>query len=322
MRKHTDSVTFTVPISLEARSAAENFRKNHHNPQKRQQVYFNTLAVYAVKFYLRCMGFKTDLEASLSWNSVMQVMMDVADLHVVGLGKLECRPVLLNQKLVCVPPEVWSDRIGYVIVKFNESFREATLLGFVKNVSETHGEVALNQLRSLEDFIVDISEVRKIVKRPVHLSQWLRNVVDFGWQNLDVLLSQQQTQVAFRFRSTEETLADNPNNPKNSNFWVQKGTLLDLGGVSSSQLVTLVVGLTPASGQEINICVKVYPISGQMYLPENLELMVLDDLDTAVMQATARSTKSIQLNFSSEVGECFSIKVILGDTNFTEIFLV
>jgi Protein of unknown function (DUF1822) len=321
MRKQTDSVTFSVPISLEARSAAENFRKKHDNPQKGQQVYFNTLAVYAVKFYLRCMGFKTDLEASLSWNSVMQVMMDVADLHVVNLGKLECLPVLPKQKLVCVPPEAWSDRIGYVIVEFNESFREATLLGFVKTLSE-NGEIRLQELRSLEDLIVDISEVRKPVKQPVHLTQWLRNVVDFGWQNVDLLLNQQQTKLAFRFRCTEETLAENPNKPKNSHCWVQKGTLLDLGGVSENKLVTLIVGIMPAFGQEFNISVKVYPISGQMYLPENLELMVLDDSGTVVMHATARSTKSIQLNFSSEVGERFSVKVALGDTNFTEIFVV
>ncbi|MGH7998649.1 MAG: hypothetical protein ACREPR_04260 [Brasilonema sp.] len=39
------------------------------------------------------------------------------------------------------------------------------------------------------------------------------------------------------------------------------------------------------------------------------------------MQATARNTKSIQLNFSSEIGERFSVKVALGDVSFTELFL-
>ena len=73
--------------------------------------------------------------------------------------------------------------------------------------------------------------------------------------------------------------------------------------------------------EEINIIVKVFPVGGQKYLPEELELMVLDDLGTSVMQATARSTKSIQLNFSSELGERFSIKVALGDVSFTEVFI-
>lgn len=321
MRNPSESLTFTVPISLEAHSVAEKFCKKHGNPQKAKQVYLNILAVSAVKFYLHCMGVETNWSACASWNPVMQTLMDVADLEVIGLGKLECRPVLPDQKVVHIPPEVWSDRIGYVAVQFDSSLREATLLGFTKMALS--GELDVSQLRSLEEFILLLSETEETqliasVQQPIHLSQWLTNIIDAVWQTVDLLLSPQQPELAFRFRSAEHTLAQNQ---ENSTFPVQKGKILDLGQQSASGQVALVIGLMPVS-QEINIFVKVCPVSGQKYLPEELELIVLDDLGKAVMQATARSTKSIQLNFSSEIGEHFQVKVTLGNIGFTEAFVV
>ena len=316
MIRQSESLKFPVPISSELHSLAKQFGRKHGNPEKAKQVYFNTLAVSAVKFYLRCMGVETFWQVSSSC-TVIQTMMDVADLEVIGLGKVECRPLLSDEKVVHIPPEVWSDRIGYVAVQFDRSLRVATLLGFSKTA--VSGEIPINELRSLEEFILQLSEIPEKVKQPIDLSQWLMNVVDVGWQTVESLLSSQQGELAFRFRCAEQTLAQHL---ENSTITVQKGTLLDLGGKSKSNPIALVVGLLPTSEQEINIYVKVFPIGSEKYLPEELELIVLDDSGTAVMQATARSTKSIQLNFSSELGERFSIKVALCDVSFTEVFLV
>jgi hypothetical protein len=314
--RQPESLTFTVPITSELHSLAEQFRSQHKNPKKAKQIYLNTLAVSAVDFYLRCMGVETSFSASFSSNPVIQTMMDVADLEVINLGKLECRPVLSDKKVVYIPPEVWSDRIGYVAVQFDESLRVATLLGFSKTAQS--GEIPINQLRSLEEFILELSEIPEKVKQKTHLSQWLINVVDAGWQTVESLLTQ-QSELAFRFRSAEQILAQNPENTTTN---VQKGTLLDFGGESSSKPIALIVGLIPTFEQEINIYVKVCPAGSENYLPEELELMVLDEKGTSVMQAIARTTKSIQLNFSSQFGENFSIKVALGDISFTEVFLV
>lgn len=312
----SESLTFTVPISLEAHALAERFRKKHRNSQKAKQVYLNTLAVFAVQFYLRCMGIQTSWQASLSWNPLIQTLMDVADLEVIGFGKIECLPVLPNEQVIHVPLEVCSDRIGYVAVQFESSLEEATLLGFVKTVPD-NGELLLSQLGSLEDLLIHLNQSIEKVKQPVHLSQWFMNVVDAGWQTIESLLNPQQSELVFRFRGTEHTLV----HPENSNSSLQKGKLLDLGRDSKSQLIALVVGLLPVSIEEINIGVKVYPTGGQNYLPEELELLVLDEAGIPVMQATARNTKSIQLNFSSEIGERFSVKVALGHVSFTELFL-
>lgn len=313
----TESLTFTVPLGLEAHPLAERFLKKHRNPDKAKQVYINTLAVYAANFYLRCMGIQTSREGSLSWDPLAQTLMDVADLEVIGLGKIECRPVLPQQSVVSIPPEVSSDRIGYIIVQLDESLEEATLLGFVKTVPSC-GELSLSQLDSLEDLLIYLNQPTEKVKQPIHLSQWFVQAVDASWQAVESLLNpQQQAELVFKFRGTEETLV----HPENSTFSVQKGKLLDLGQDSESQPIALVVGLIPASEEEINIGIKVYPTGSQNYLPEELELIVLDEAGIAVMQATARNTKSIQLNFSSAIGERFGVKVALGNISFTEVFL-
>lgn len=313
----SESLTFTVPLNLEAHARAEHRRKKHRNPQKAKQVYLNTLAVFAVEFYLRCMGIQTSWSGSLSYQPVIQTLIDVADLEVIGFGKIECRPVLPNEKVIHVPPEVCSDRIGYVAVQFESSLEEATLLGFVTTVPDG-GELPLSQLGSLEDLLIHLNQSTEKVKQPIHLSQWFMNVVDVGWQTVESLLnSQQQAELVFKFRGTEQITLQ----PGNSTYSVQKGKLLDLGQDSKSQLIALVVGLISASTEEINIGVKVYPTGSQIYLPEELELLVLDEAGRSVMQATARNTKSIQLKFSSEIGERFSVKIALGDVSFTEVFL-
>lgn len=314
----SESLTFTVPLNSEAHALAQHFLIKHRNTHKAKQIYLNTLAVFAVKFYLRCMGIQTSWERSLSWDAVIQTLMDVADLEVIGLGKIECRPVLPNEEILYVPPEVCLERIGYIAVQLDESLEEATLLGFVKTVPSC-GELPLNQLDSLEDLLIHLNQPIEKVKQPIDLSQWFLNIIESGWQTVESLLNpQQQAELVFRFRGTEHTLALHPQNSISS---VQQGKLLNLGRNSKNQPIALVVGLIPASREEINIGVKVYPTGSQNYLPEELELLLLDEAGIAVMQATARNTKSIQLNFSSEIGERFSVKIALGDVSFTEVFL-
>ncbi len=177
MRDNNEDFNFTVSLALAAHSLAEKFRHHQANLQKAKQVYLNTLAVYAVNYYLECMGFETDLSASYSWNPVMQTLMDVADLEVKDYGRIECRVVLPNSHICQIPPEVWSDRIAYVIVQLDESLREATLLGFVEKVEVQ--ELPLSELRSLEDFL---KKMELLGKNPVNLSQWFARIFDDSWR--------------------------------------------------------------------------------------------------------------------------------------------
>lgn len=300
MNSQIEHCTFTVPLALSAHSRAEQFRRYQSNPHKAKQVYLNTLAVYAVNVYLQCREFETDLEKSASWDPVMQVLMDVADLMVKNRGKLECRPVLPSSEVVCVPAEVWSERIGYVAVQLNESLREATLLGFVEKVAGT--ELPLSQLRSLEELPQYLNKIRPVV----NLSEWFENVFEAGWQAVEALLGTEPTELAFSFRSAPE---------------VRRCKLIELG--TPGQSVALIVALTGESEQEVDITVEVQPPKGQTYLPSNLQLMLLDEDGEAVIDARARSdNKNIQLEFGGEPGDRFSVKVALDNVSVTENFVI
>lgn len=293
-----ESLNFPAPLGRKAHVQAEEFRKQQKMPQKGKQVYLNTLAVSAVEFYLKCMGIKTDVAASDSFDPVMQTLMDVADLEVSNLGKLECRPVLPNQEFVEIPPEVWSDRIGYVAVQMIPSLEEAILVGFVETAREE--KLHLSELRSLEYFLEYMSELKPLVK----LSEWMDNIFDAGWQAVETLWPQQQAQLAFNFRKRQD---------------VEGVKQLDLEWAGSR--VALLVGMDGELDAERNILVQVHPSGGQTYLPDNLQLMVLEGEDM-LMQIVAKSSKNIQCEFKGEPGESFSVKVGMGSTSVTERFII
>ncbi len=313
-------LTYTGPICLEARRRAEQLCRQQATKKKGEQVRLNTLAVFFVNSYLQCMGFETNLKASDSWNPVQQTLLDVADLEVKNLGKLECRPVLEGTRVIYVPPEVESNRIGYVAVQISQSFREATLLGFVKKASSE--ELVISQLQSLERFHEHLEYLRQVKlaefnspsisvdKTLVSLERWFENVFELGWQSVEMLLDTQPANLALSVRSVPEA-------------GVERGKLIDLGIELTGQAVVLVVSLTPQNEQEMDINVEVHPNRGQTYLPPNLQLMVLDEDGEAVMEAIARSANSnIQLQFSGSPGERFSVKVALEDVSVVENFVI
>lgn len=320
MSKITTPLTFIGPISASAHRQAEHLSRQQATPEKGEQVRLNTLAVSFVNSYLQCMGFSIDLEASDSLNPVQQTLMDVADLELKDLGKLECRPVMKDTQVIYVPPEVQSNRIGYVAVQISKSFREATLLGFVKEV--TTDLLPISQLQPLEDlleYLENLTSIKlvELVSQPLppnknlsKLKQWLENMFETGWQEVETLLCTQPAQPVLSPRSVNKPFAC-------------RGKLMVLGQQITAQAVVIAVTITPENEQSMDIIVEVHPTSGQTYLPPDLQLMVLDFEGAAVMEAHTRSTnKNVQLQFSGEVGERFSVKVALGDTSVVEDFII
>ncbi|KKD35965.1 hypothetical protein WN50_22370 [Limnoraphis robusta CS-951] len=303
-----ESLTFTVPLSIKAHQKADEFRQKQLAPKHAKQVYLNTLSVYAVEFYLKCMGFEPDWKSSDSFDPMMQKFSDVADLNVQHLGKFECRPVLPSQQIVSIPLESMNHRRGYFAVQLNKALTEANILGFIKQVSTE--EVPLNQLKSLDFFLKYASQIENAVK----LNQWLQNTFEGSWETLETFFS--PPKLAFRSRNiTSDSLI-----PVNSDLGVERIKKFSLE--PTAEQVGLLVRLQPRTDLEMGIEVELYPANNQVYLPQNLQLMLLDENGETVMQAEARSTKNIQLKFSGESGEIFSVKVALGDLSIVETFVI
>ncbi len=330
MTYHTNEIedfSLPLPITQSARRTAQQFASEQPTPQKAEQVRLNTLAVCAVNDYLQLIGISTDLSLSDSWNPVMRLCANVADLEVTGVGRLECRPITRQQQTCYVPPEVWSDRVGYVVVQIDESSCEATVLGFAQAAAIE--ELPLNQLRPVEDLIDQLNQpmqleatvtsaVSKVTE--VNLSQWLVNAFESGWQAIESLLNPTQPDLAFSFRSApgsvvaEEELA---------NTGVRRAKLVDLGIELANYPIILMVELTPESEQRRNILLQVHPGGNQTYLPPLLQLTVLDESGLVFLEAQSRTADNyIQLQFSGLPGEQFSVRVALGDAYVTEDFVI
>lgn len=294
---------FTIPLALEAHSKAEGFFRQHLNPRKAKQVYLNTLAVYAVNLYLQYLGLETDLEASDSYNPVMRSLMDVADLEVKDLGKIECRPLLPDSDFLYVPAEVWEERIGYIAVQLDQSLRQANLLGFAAAVATE--QLPLSQLQSLEDLPEHFNQIRQPVKMPVNLSQWLNDIFEAGWQEVEKAL----------FRTPETNLAFRAKEKR-----VQRTKLIDLNNGESVQLV---VTLIANQEQESEILVNLQPSAGQTYLPANVQMLLLDLEGNEILKAvTGTENQNIELEFSGETGDSFQIAIVGSEFRMTEDFVV
>ena len=147
MNNLTEHLTFSVPITRDWYQVAKTFSREQHEPGKAQDVYLNTLAVYAVNFYLQCLEVETE-PASDSSNPALGSLMNVM---VKDWGKLECRPVLPGDQVCDIPPESRQDRVGYVVVEINQSSNQAKLLGFAKTALE--GSLEISKIDSLEQLI-------------------------------------------------------------------------------------------------------------------------------------------------------------------------
>ncbi len=148
----TETFKLGVPITTRGREYAKKFAAEQTTAAKATRVFLNTLAVYAVHEYLKITEIETVLEASDSWHPVMRQFHDVADLVIVNLGTLECRPVLPEETEIMLPPEVTEERIGYLLVGFNEELTEAELLGFLPmfDPEDAPEKIEIDDLEPLE----------------------------------------------------------------------------------------------------------------------------------------------------------------------------
>jgi len=299
----------TMPIGPAARRSAQTLGQQQSDPKKAKQVYLNTLAVHVVDFYFQCLEIETDLAASDIWNPVVQKFMDIADLDVKDIGKLECRWVGPGEDFVSIPADVRSDRIGYIAVEIAASQKEAKFLGFVKKSDRE--QVAVSELESIENLLEYLEEFK-----PVNLSQWLQNVFDSGWHTAQTLFeSKPELQFAFRSPQVVESRAS-----ADVNLPVKRGKLLNLE--RGKEQVALFVELMTTEEPDIDISVEVYPTNGQTNLPNDLQLMVLDDEGETLMHARANKTENLLFELSGEPGEHFTVKLALGDFSVTEDFLI
>ena len=107
-------------------------------PMLRKQAYLNTLAVYAVHYYLldKCDRW-SEIEASDSTHPIYQILDGAAgvslsrDLLIPQVGNVDCCVLLPDETTIAIPSETLCDRAAYIAVRFHQNtLEEVEMLGF------------------------------------------------------------------------------------------------------------------------------------------------------------------------------------------------
>lgn len=343
------ALTLSVPLTLTSHSQAQLFYQQQADLRKAKQVYLNTLAVDAVRTYLSWLGIDGDLQASDSWDPVIQTLSDVADLVLPGQGKLECRPVLPESATCYIPPETRGDRIGYLPVLLDKGLKTATLLGFIPSenigpkTEEIGLETSIGQLQPLMSLLSLLKPTDSTVAEPVHLGEWLQGAVANGWEAVETLL---EPQPKFSFRSSElanflaatdavarvkvlelglSALGERSKLRSNSKPFgssTPADTYTCLPARLSSCRVALAVEIVQSDALQSDIWVKLCPADGDRYLPEAMDIRIIDAQNMVVMEAQSRQTDILQLNFRGMLNEQFTVEVALNDVSLIERFII
>lgn len=303
----SNDTSFNVPLTTTAHSYAKRFAQEQASRAKQRQIYYNTLAVYSVREYLNWIGIDTDLEAGDSWNQIPRMTSDVADLSVVGFGRIECRPVVDTASVCVVPPETWSDRQAYVVVKLESPYREAKIMGF--SPTARNGELLLEDLQPLEDLAEIFSQEPQ---KTISLSQWLGGIVTEGWQELESFFSDPQ----LAWRSTNQVSGLEPE--------LTWGKVLNFGLQMGNQSLILLITVKPETAVSLLIQIRLQPHDSSRYLPSGVTLSLLSDTGEDLQTVESRRYDNFiqMLPFRGQIREPFRVRIRLEELTLEEEFVI
>ncbi|MGK7942251.1 MAG: DUF1822 family protein [Crocosphaera sp.] len=354
----------TIPLTRKDHDLALQLAAHQPTKSKQKQVYVNVLSSLVVKHYFDILGIKSDFNNSYVSQKFYHLTGDIADLKVTDnnlekQGHLECRPLMKDDDDIYIPMDVWENRIAYIFVQFDNSYKEGLILGFLPTVNQEI--ISINQLQSLDKFL-DF-----IYTKSVNLREWLNHKFSDSWLSLEEIIksSQLQPQITFRLfpvlRSLPITgldeqlrnLNDNINleqpinelvkiiksTENNKKFWesVELLRLLepshpDIGIRRIKTLkkylgsaIILTIHIVEKKQETIAIAVEVNSLTPDNTLPPKLILRVFEGTDKLLKEIVTKSKPldmEIKLKFNAVLGEQFTLQLTLDDKVFTEHFIL
>jgi Protein of unknown function (DUF1822) len=244
-------------------------------------------------------------------------MMNVADLVIPGVGKLECVPVLPDVTEIQLSPLI-DDRIGYVMVQFSENLHSVQLLGFVSQ--STVELISIDQVRDLEELLDLI-----YLDRVNNLSKFLAGMLGIGWEPINKSIEINPIDTAadreFALRNASVSQLNSPSYDSIQGFTASK--TINLRAKIASIPLILLIGLIQESDGQIKVKIRLHSGGGVTVLPANIELILQTQNGDRLSQVQyPRAMNFIQLqSFKLQPGTAFKIQVALGADNFIESFV-
>ncbi|NJL03158.1 MAG: DUF1822 family protein, partial [Spirulinaceae cyanobacterium SM2_1_0] len=140
-----------------------------------------------------------------------------------------------------------------------------------------------------------------------------------GWQQLEDLALPAH-ELALNFRSGAVAKRPSGNFTAAKPRWIRRGKVLELS--RATEQLALIVSIAPTASDEYDVGVDLCPVPPMRNLPADLKVQILDAKSQVVMQASARGTPAMSLEFSGTAGEDFSVRIDLGGVAATEVFAI
>jgi Protein of unknown function (DUF1822) len=299
MNTSTQQNSFKVFLSYSAHDVARKRSEGIPGAEATKKVYLNSLATYAVKYYLDCMSFEVE-EKDNNFYPWMESLVSAMYIEVKNIGKIKCLPVSRNAKSCNIPYEAASECVAYIFVQFNSELNEAQIIGFTPNLAPI---VALNQLQSVDSLLEYLTQKEQTTL--VNIRQWLEGLITQGWDNIENILNPKQLVFA-----------------RGARFNITQATKIDLGLQLDSIPIALVARVTSEEENTVNIKFQVFPVN-DICLPQGLELVVIDENGESVLNATSRANDSwVEVTLGAQFDEKFSVDIRLANSKVTQEFVV
>jgi Protein of unknown function (DUF1822) len=323
-----DNYRSNLKIDLDriAHATAAKFASQHRSISKGRSVYLNTLAVCAVRQYLSVTcQLDLELEQGDSWQIGMQSILNVADLVIPNVGKIECLLVLPTTTEIQISADL-DERIGYVIVQFSDDLTSVELRGFIDSAQprlhqqSTGAIIALNsaEIQSIESLLELIYD-----KQVYNLQEFLAGILGTGWEPICQQRAAQidATEREFALRNTLN-LANNTNYDSIRDFTASK--MINLRAKIANIPLLMMIGLSiePDDGR-VKVRIRIHAAGGIPMLPADLKLTLQADNGQFLSEIQyPEAMNFIQLqSFKLHPGTQFKIRVALDNCSFTESFI-
>ncbi len=186
--------TTTIPLTANDRQFVQRIAVQSGCPQPRlKQLIQNLLAVRAVSHWLDIYGIAYDWQKSYCVNPLIHLGDEVADIYLPGLGRLECRAIAAGEQTAHIPAEVWTDRLGYLMVEINDDLLSGQLVGFLQSVQTE--SIAKQHFQPIDTLfsVLAIAETRaaniipETMQRTLHglartIQNWVTTAQENAWE--------------------------------------------------------------------------------------------------------------------------------------------
>ena len=182
------------------------------------------------------------------------------------------------------------------------------------HLQELFGSGELNKSLGVEVIDMGITSTEASIKSVI-LSQWLKGIIQSNWQVIPK--NSNQPDPNFNLQPW------NKSNRQLSYDSVSCKKRLKLETSTESHFIQLIVKveLTQTQG-EMNVSLIVNPCQSQGFLPAGLKLILLAGSDILAEVKSHSADNIIQQKIIGDIGDCFSISIVLGDVIVKEEFVI